>query len=371
MKVTFPYMGTVIIYKKLLELLGHDVIVPPRPSKKTFDLGVKFSPEFACFPYKAIMGSYMEACERGADTIITSGGHGPCRAGFYSEIHKRELEKLNYNVDFIVFDSFFYDKQKFFARIRKLRGKHSWVKVIRIIRLVYRMIQEIDKLDKKIHKIMPYEVNAGQTDKVWGKIQQEFDKVTTKKELKKVVQKANEMIASIERYPVESDKKIKIGIVGEIYVVMEPSVNMDIEKVIGELGCEVEKSHYLSDWISHHVLPSFLKGSHEENILKKGEQFIEIEIGGHAKQSVGHIIDFKERGFDGIIHLMPFGCLPELISQSIIPKISQDYNIPVLTISLDEQTGQANNRTRIEAFVDLVKSKSQYSKEYIAPPVAL
>ena len=43
MKISFPYMGTVLVYKKLLQLLGHEVIIPPRPTKRTIDLGVKYS----------------------------------------------------------------------------------------------------------------------------------------------------------------------------------------------------------------------------------------------------------------------------------------------------------------------------------------
>ncbi|MDD2496943.1 MAG: hypothetical protein PHY90_02230 [Desulfitobacteriaceae bacterium] len=68
-------------------------------------------------------------------------------------------------------------------------------------------------------------------------------------------------------------------------------------------------------------------------------------------------MDYKEQGFDGIVHLMPFGCLPELISQSIMPKVSEDLDIPVLTLSLDEQTGRANSLTRLEAFVDLIRTR--------------
>lgn len=357
MKVTFPYMGTVIIYKKLLELLDHEVIVPPRPSQKTLDLGVKYSPEFACFPFKAIMGSYIEACEMGAEVIVTSGGHGPCRAGFYSEIHERVLNELGYEVEMIVFDAFSRNKDKFMSLVKKLKGTHSWYKVWSSIALTYKMIQEIDKLEKQIQIIRAYERNPGQTTKVWESIQKEFDQVTNKKQLKKVIQAGNERIAAIERVDVDPRERIKIGIVGEIYVVMESSINMEIEKVLGELGCEVERSHYLSEWVDYNMLPRFLKKSHEEEVLKKGEPFIEIEIGGHAKQTVGQIIDFKERGFDGIIHLMPFGCLPELISQSVIPKISKEYDIQVLTLSLDEQTGQTNSRTRLEAFIDLIKNK--------------
>ncbi|RKD32960.1 hypothetical protein [Thermohalobacter berrensis] len=357
MKISFPYMGTVVIYKKLLELLGHEVIVPPRPSQKTIDLGVKHSPEFACFPFKVIMGSYIEACEMGADTIVTSGGHGPCRAGFYGEIHKRVLKNLGYDTEVIIIDSFNRNRKKVMENIMKLKGNNSWLKLSKAVKFTYDMIQEIDKFDKKIREIKPYEVKPGSVDRAWEKIQKEFDNAYSKRELKKAVKRSNEIINSLEISRIDERDRIRIGIVGEIYVVMESSINMEIEKVLGELGCEVERGHYLSEWVDFNLVPSFLKKSHEEEIIKKGEKYIEIIIGGHAKQTVGGIVDFKDRGFDGIIHLMPFACLPELVTQSIIPKISKEHDIPILSLSIDEQTGKANNLTRIEAFIDLIRNK--------------
>jgi len=362
MNVTFPYMGTVIIYKKLLQLLGHHVIVPPRPSQKTLDLGVKYSPEFACFPFKAIMGNYIEACEIGATTIVTSGGHGPCRAGYYSEIHRRILKEMGYNVEFLVFDSYFRDKKGFMEVVRKIKGKNSWLKVARAIKFTYDMIRELDQFDRRVHQIKPYEQIPGSVNKAWNEIQQRFDLVTTRRQLRRVIKEGKQRIDSIPLKPVLEQDRIRIGIVGEIYVVMESSINMEMENVLGELGCEVERSHYLSGWVNNNMLPRFLSSSHEEEVIKKGKPYIEIEIGGHAQQTVGHIVDYKEKGFDGIIHLMPFGCLPELVSQSVIPRISKEFDIPVLTLSLDEQTGQANSRTRIEAFIDLlrnIKSRKQ------------
>jgi predicted nucleotide-binding protein (sugar kinase/HSP70/actin superfamily) len=56
---------------------------------------------------------------------------------------------------------------------------------------------------------------------------------------------------------------------------------------------------------------------------------------------------------------MPFSCLPEHVTQSILPKISKDIDIPVLSLSLDEQTAIANQRTRIEAFVDLLRGRKK------------
>lgn len=37
---------------KILEMLGHEVIMPESPTQRTFDLGVLNSPEFICYPSK-------------------------------------------------------------------------------------------------------------------------------------------------------------------------------------------------------------------------------------------------------------------------------------------------------------------------------
>lgn len=85
------------------------------------------------------------------------------------------------------------------------------------------------------------------------------------------------------------------------------------------------------------------------------KKYLEMQIGGHECHNIGNMIEYKKQGYDGIVHLMPFGCLPELVTQTLAPKISSDNNLPILTLSLDEQTGIANNLTRIEAFVDLLR----------------
>ena len=54
---------------------------------------------------------------------------------------------------------------------------------------------------------------------------------------------------------------------------------------------------------------------------------------------------------------MPFSCMPEIVAQNILPKVSIQENIPVLELVLDEQTGKAGNITRIEAFADLIKRR--------------
>lgn len=39
-------------------------------------------------------------------------------------------------------------------------------------------------------------------------------------------------------------------------------------------------------------------------------------------------------------------------------KLSKKYDLPVLTISIDEQTADANVLTRLEAFLEMIKEKN-------------
>jgi predicted nucleotide-binding protein (sugar kinase/HSP70/actin superfamily) len=58
-----------------------------------------------------------------------------------------------------------------------------------------------------------------------------------------------------------------------------------------------------------------------------------------------------------MIQLAPFTCIPEIVARTILPTVSRDYDIPVLTFFLDEQTGKAGMLTRLEAFTDLMRRK--------------
>ena len=70
----------------------------------------------------------------------------------------------------------------------------------------------------------------------------------------------------------------------------------------------------------------------------------------------------KEKGTDGLIHVSPFTCMPEIMSQNIFPKMREDIDIPILSLIMDEQTGKAGYLTRLEAFVDLMRRKKMKNK---------
>lgn len=363
MRVSFPYMGATIIYGKLLELLGHEVIMPPRPTRKTIELGVKYSPEFACFPFKVLLGTYLECLDKGVDLFVTTGGQGPCRAGFYGELHKKILENLGYEVDFIIFDPPWRGFEKFYKQILTLKKDNSWPEVLRVIHTVYQMCKSLDKIEKTITTIRAY---AGQEwaglNKSWQDILRAYSRIETARDVARVEKEALEEIKKYNLQLAPVEKRIRIGIVGEIYVVMEASINGNIEEILNSFGAEVERSLYLSTYIDETIFP-WIGRKEKEKLCQKARGYISLNIGGHARLSVGQIVDFKDRGFDGVIHLKPFACLPELISESMLEKLSADLDLPILSLSIDEQTAEANLLTRLDAFVDFIKYRKANCEE--------
>lgn len=359
MKISFPYMGQVLGYKKLLEGLGHEVIMPHKPTQKTFDLGVLYSPEFICYPFKVMMGTYIEICDQGAELIVSSGGSGPCRAGMYCEVHRKILKQLGYKTEVLIFDSIFQHPVKFIKKMLKLKNKTSIFKVASLIRYTLKLLPLLDKIDEKIKVLRAYEINSGDFDRALEKIHNIFNKTSKTKELKSAFEQANKILDSVPVKMREENEKVRIGIVGEIYVAMEAATNNEIEKRLNALGVEVANNQTISGWIEHHTA---IRKNHKKEswrIFDSGLEYRRCACGGHAVENTGWIKEYAEKGFDGVIHLMPFGCLPELVTRSIIPQMTADLDIPILTMSIDEQNGEANTQTRLEAFVDLCKSKKK------------
>lgn len=68
-----------VAFKTLFESLGLEVIVPDPTNREAIKVGVKYSPEFVCFPFKATLGDFKNALDKGADTLIMAIDCGPCR----------------------------------------------------------------------------------------------------------------------------------------------------------------------------------------------------------------------------------------------------------------------------------------------------
>ncbi len=145
-------------------------------------------------------------------------------------------------------------------------------------------------------------------------------------------------------------------------MVLEPYANLEIEKTLGEMGVEVERSIYLGHWIKDHLLPKKFGSGERETIIKAASDYLDHFVGGHGLESVGQTILYAQNNFDGIVHIFPFTCTPEIVAQSILPEVSKDFRIPLISFSLDEHSGRAGFITRLEAFLDLLHQKREQEK---------
>ena len=80
-------------------------------------------------------------------------------------------------------------------------------------------------------------------------------------------------------------------------------------------------------------------------------------MGGHGLESVAQAVDAGVNRQDGLIHVAPFTCMPEIIAQSVLPRVSRNLDLPVMTLILDEHSAEAGILTRLEAFLDLLSRR--------------
>lgn len=352
-KITFPHIGPYSpAFKLLLEELGNEVIMPEIPSKQTLTIGSAYGPEFACIPLKIVLGTFVEALDKGAEVILTSGGVGPCRAGLYASMQHEILQSMGYKCDFIVLEPPRRHPWKLLSAINRLNAaRRSPWQLIQIVRRTWAMIQSLDNLERKLHYTRPRELRQGSADVVYKAGVKAIGRERT---LQGIREAGRQALAAMAAVPVDAGADpVKIGVVGEIYVLLEPAANLDIERILGELGAEVHRSIFLTGWTTENVV----KEGHHVVAGEIARPYLAEMVGGHGQESIGHTIEYAKEGLDGVIQLAPFTCIPEIVAKAILPAVSQDYDIPITSFFLDEQTGEAGFRTRLEAFVDLLSRR--------------
>lgn len=369
MKITFPHMGNVwIVVQTLFESLNVEVVVPPINSKRALNLGTKISPESACLPLKINLGNYIEAAAMGADTIAITGGIGPCRFGYYGELQRQILQDAGYFFDVVILeppDGSFLGLAK---RIRYLAGtQNSWSQIIKALRFAYQKSIVIDRVEDLIHAARPRLENKVETELLYQKALDQLVHTMSYQGLEEVVRSLQTEICNKQTIQYSSSgaapsEPLRIGIVGEIYTILDPFSSADIEKQLGGLGVQVDRSIYLSGWVGQHVFQGLAQGYRSlKPYPKLAKPYLEHFVGGHGQETVGAAVKFAQEGFDGIIQLFPLSCMPEIVAAGILPQIQEVYNVPVMTLTVDEHTGRAGIQTRLEAFVDLLE-RSRRSK---------
>ena len=358
--ITYPHFGPMtLLFKSIfqeMEVPEERIINPHTPNKRTLDIGSKHSPEWMCTPFKLSLGSLIECIDRGANHVFQIGGIGTCRASCYGPVQRVITEELGYKVKYTNID--YHKPMDMLRDLQSVSNNFNTWQAIGALRKIWVKNYSLDLVEHLINFYRGVELEKGETERVANEVHKKLFSIHRVKEIKKY----HKLIPKIFEDQIEIDEyadPLKIGIIGEIYVVLEPMLHLNLYRRLNDLGVICRNTVSLKKFTD---LPAKLNPFVKEyyKIYRdKARPYMQQYAGGDGQESLGATILLREFGWDGMVHVWPFSCMPELSAQTIIPSISEDYGMPVLPLIVDEQTGEAGFQTRLEAFIDMLKIKRE------------
>lgn len=350
---------------------------------ETLDVGLNFCIGRECLPCLTTTGDIVHRAKQPdfdpkKSAFFMPTTTGSCRFGNYNVLQQSILEQEGlYGIEFIspTADNSY---KGFGERPAQLRL------------LIWQGAVASDLLIRLLHEHRPYEVNKGQTDQVYKQCLEILAQATEAGGGKKLVEAMRQVAKLFEGISLNcKEERPRIGIVGEIYLRFNSHVNLDIARQVEQMGGEVQIASiiewlyytnwaylkdtrtygkpiefikmYLTDKYQRHIEHSLLKPvahllkhpeeTHTSILMENLMPYYHPDLSSEAILSMGSAIDFGRRDFAGIINVMPFSCMPGIITAGMAPRIRADLdNIPWLDISYDAQGG-TNIKTRLEAFL--------------------
>lgn len=358
MKITFPHLGNIYIcVKSMLDDLGIECIIPPFNNKKALDLGTRHVPEMACLPLKINIGNYIQAYEMGADTILMAGGCGPCRFGYYCEMHREILKDAGYDMEIITLEFANSSVLELAKKARRLAGKAGLLKIPSAVMHLTKIAKRVDELELLTFKIRAREQIKGSVDNIYRSFRTNALKSVGYKGISDLLDDTVERLHAVELN--HDANPLKVGIVGEIYTGIEQFASFNVQEKLGTMGVEVDRKVTVSNWIIEHILKKGLHLPRDITYIAAAKPWLGAMIGGHAQETVGNTVLYAQHGYDGVIQIFPLSCMPEIVAESILPAIESELGIPVLTLIIDEMTGEAGYMTRVEAFIDMLERRRE------------
>ena len=266
-----------------------------------------------------------------------------------------------------------------------------------------------DVLDRLLWRIRPYERDPGSADSFIEKAmrtmsrafethgsERAFDKILD--DLEQVIQEGKSLIDPT------IPPKPKIGMVGEIYLRTHTPSNQDVIRLLEQYGAEVvnasiaewinfttyenkrnallglrlslkqfrlkQAKMYLKEVLSHGIdlryqeyrqnqvyrraaslvdLPRDHQLAHLENVLKEKDIF-SFDIGTEACLSIAGIMEYIREGYNGVVNVYPFTCMPSTITSAVIKPMVTRANVPYLDTPYDGSF-QPGRETAIRTFM--------------------
>ena len=368
---------------KIYQKNGYKMELLTNRSRNVIDEGLKNTHNDACYPALLVIGQFMDALKSGKYDVdkvalLMSQTGGGCRASNYIHLIRKAVASQFPQVPVISLNFSGLERNPAFPMTPKVA-----------LMLIYAVLYG-DMLMLLYNQCRPYELKKGDTDRMLARWLHRLDKLMDKKSYLYPTPIYKAMLRDFAAIPRSSEKKPRVGIVGEIYVKYSPLANNDLNEFLISENCEPNVPGLLdfvlycaSDLINdkelydidtaatkgyqlgYKVLYKFqkqqIKVIREHGVFQPPHDFEHLRrcadkyIHQGVKMGEGWLITAEmaalaESGTKNIICTQPFGCLPNhIVAKGMSRVIKQAYpDANIVAIDYDPGATKVNQENRIK-----------------------
>ena len=387
---------------RILRAAGYKAEMLNTSHRGIVDEGLKYVHNDTCYPALLVIGQLLDAVEHGGydphkvALVITQTGGG-CRASNYIHLLRKALEKAGMAYIPVISVNL--------SGLEKNPGFQLTLPII--VKAIFALMYG-DLIMNVANQVRPYEVEAGATDKAvescmdWLLAQMGEGKGLG---YKAMLRNFDRIIDDFKAIPVQGEPKVRVGVVGEIYIKYSPLGNNDLEQFLLSEGAEpvvpglidfiifkfynrdVDVDLYGGKWIKQKVVRiamAFMKKCQRALIdaLNRSDRFrapgtfddlhrlIQGYLGEGNKMGEGwlltaEMLELIHSGTPNIVCAQPFGCLPNhIVGKGMIRKLKDDYpNSNIVAIDYDPGATRINQENRIKLMLANARALAKQGQE--------
>ena len=348
---------------RVIQTMGYKVEMLNTSGKSIVDYGQKYVHNDACYPAILVIGQLIDAVKSGkydphkVALVITQTGGG-CRASNYIHMLRKALEKAD--LAYVPVIS---------VNMSGLEKNPGFTLTLPFIRKALYAVFYGDLIMNVSNQVRPYEITPGDTERaIQACMDFLLDDMGRGKGMsyKSMVTNFDRIIDHFQAIPVTGEEKVRVGVVGEIYVKYSPLGNNNLEQFLLSEGAEpvvpgltdfvifkiynrdVDVDLYGGKWIKQkfcQIFAGYIKKYQRAMIdaLNRSGRFrapgdfdelhhyIKGYLGDGNKMGEGwlltaEMLELIHTGVPNIVCTQPFGCLPNhIVGKGMIRKLKDDY----------------------------------------------
>ena len=394
----FPMMASIhfAMLQKVFNHYGYHAELLTDTSPEIAQTGLKYIQNDMCYPAILSCGQMIHALQSGkydlhhVALMITQTGGG-CRASNYIKLLRKGLERAG--LGFVPTIS---------VNMSGLEPNPGMKITLPLIRRAVAAVIYGDLLMCLKNQVEPYEVDKGKAVKLTDSwIASLSEQMLHRDGYKMKVVKRNlaEITKEFSAIKKDGKKRLKVGIVGEIYVKYAALGNNNLEKFLRSEDCEVNlpgMMNFILFKIDNRIIDCDLYGGHRlkrlackilfdyctkiQNMFNdaiKNNSDLEVPstyqyvkdltqgVNGMGNRMgegwllTGEMLELADTGYENIVCTQPFGCLPNHISgKGMIRKIREKMpNANIVAVDYDAGAPKVNQENRIKLMLSIGKEK--------------